>query len=138
MFCTGGIRCEPASAYFIAKGFDTKNIYQLEGGIVKYAEKYGDSGYYEGKCFVFDDRMSLPVNTTKDAKILGNCLHCNCQCDIYRNCINSMCNLMFLACDDCMQKYANSCSAECMEITKNGEHMRPLRRSHVKVLHRNK
>jgi len=61
MFCTGGIRCEPASAYFINAGFDPNNLYQLEGGIVKYAEKYGDQGYYEGKCFVFDDRMALNI-----------------------------------------------------------------------------
>ena len=97
MFCTGGIRCEPASAQFIARGFDPKNIYQLEGGIVKYAEKYGNEGFYEGKCYVFDERIAVPVNTSETAVVVGKCHHCQATEDTYRNCANKFCNLHFVA-----------------------------------------
>ena len=135
MFCTGGIRCEPASAQFIARGFDPENLYQLEGGIVKYAEKYGDDGYYEGKCFVFDDRIAIPIDTTENAIVLGNCRHCDANVDTYRNCLNRHCNLLYIACEDCNEKTENTCGAECQEIIhKPGNHRSPRR----KVLHRNK
>jgi UPF0176 protein len=131
MFCTGGIRCEPATAYFIAKGFDPKNIYQLEGGIVKYAEKYADRGYYEGKCFVFDDRMAIDI----DSRVVGRCLHCNYANDTYRNCLNRHCNKLFIGCDDCTDKFENTCSKDCQTITKDPTQMRPKAPNH---LHRNK
>ncbi|PIY92871.1 MAG: rhodanese domain-containing protein, partial [Candidatus Magasanikbacteria bacterium CG_4_10_14_0_8_um_filter_42_12] len=67
MYCTGGIRCEPATALFVKYGFDKKNVYHLEGGIVKYAEKYGNEGFFEGKCFTFDDRIAIAINTTDTA-----------------------------------------------------------------------
>ncbi len=137
MFCTGGIRCEPASAYFIAKGFDPKNLYQLEGGIVKYAEKYGNEGYYEGKCFVFDERLAVPVDTSENAKIIGNCLHCNNSCDVYRNCANRNCNQLFIGCNECTIEFENTCSAECQAVIKNPAEIRPPRVG-AKVLHRNK
>lgn len=135
MFCTGGIRCEPASAYFIEKGFDPKQIFQLEGGIVKYAEKYGNDGFYEGKCFVFDERIAVPVNTSETAKVLGNCIHCNANDDTYRNCAHKFCNKLFLACGACNEKFANTCSVECQNIISDAGQMRPPR---MKVLHRNK
>lgn len=135
MFCTGGIRCEPASAYFIEKGFDAKDIFQLEGGIVKYAEKYGDEGYYEGKCFVFDERIVVPVDTTENAKVVGKCHYCEGLNDTYRNCAYRSCNLLFLACDSCNEEHQNTCSDECIEMTKDPNELRPPR---TKTLHRNK
>lgn len=136
MFCTGGIRCEPASAMFLAHGFDPNNIFQLEGGIVKYAEKYGDEGYYEGKCFVFDDRVAIDVDTTENAKVLGNCYHCAAVCDEYTNCVNSGCNLLYISCADCIEKTENCCSKECQESIKDPAVRRTPR--HKVGAHRNK
>lgn len=133
MFCTGGIRCEPASAMFLAHGFDQKDIYQLEGGIVKYAEKYGSAGFYEGKCFVFDDRMVVDVG---DPRITGSCHHCQGTTDAYRNCLNRHCNKLFLGCEDCTRAFENTCSEECKSVIQNSEEMRPLSPTHI--LHRNK
>lgn len=137
MFCTGGIRCEPASAQFIARGFDPKNLYQLEGGIVKYGEKYGDEGFYEGKCFVFDERIAVPVDTTDNAKVLGQCRHCGTTDDEYRNCLNKYCNALFIACEDCNETFENTCTEECKDIIADPTNMRPPRHK-SKVEHRNK
>ena len=127
MFCTGGIRCEPASAQFIARGFDPKNIYQLEGGIVKYAEKYGREGFYEGKCYVFDERIAVPVNTSETAVVVGKCHHCQATEDTYRNCANKFCNLHFVACDACNEAHRNTCSMTCENIVCEPANMRPMR-----------
>lgn len=135
MFCTGGIRCEPASSYFLSKGFDQKFLYQLEGGIVKYAEKYGNEGFYEGKCFVFDDRMAVPVNTSESATIVGNCLHCQTTTDVYRNCANKFCNKLFLGCEACVNEFSHTCSAACKEVVLNPDNVRPFS---VPMMHRNK
>jgi len=126
-FCTGGIRCEPATAYLLQNGFDSNNLYQLEGGIVKYAEKYGNDGFYEGKCFVFDDRIAVPVNTSDTAVIVGSCKHCNTKSDTYRNCANKACNALFLACDVCNTALNNTCTEVCKGIiAENKENIRPL------------
>lgn len=138
MFCTGGIRCEPASAYFIAHGFDPQLVYQLEGGIVKYAEKYGNDGYYEGKCFVFDERMAVPVNTTPNAVVVGRCIHCQANTDVYRNCANKYCNRLFLACDACAGEKQNTCGDNCIEVIKDDTKLRPPHANDVRILHRNK
>lgn len=135
MFCTGGIRCEPASAMFRAYGFDMENVFQLEGGIVKYAEKYGNEGFYEGKCFVFDERMMVPVDTSENAKVLGNCEVCEANVDTFRNCLNRDCNKLFIGCDDCMEKLENTCSKPCQEVIQDDSKRRTPR---GKVLHRNK
>lgn len=137
MFCTGGIRCEPASAQFLAHGFDPENIYQLEGGIVKYAEKYGDEGYYEGKCFVFDERIAIPIDTTENAVVLGNCLHCDANVDTYRNCANKFCNKLFIGCDNCVEKMDNTCQSACQNMIKDPENVRPFR-TKTQQRHRNK
>lgn len=136
MFCTGGIRCEPASAYFIARGFDPENLYQLEGGIVKYAEKYGNEGFYEGKCFVFDERIAIPVNASQDAKVVGQCALCGAANDSYRNCLFRSCNRLFIACDPCTVAYENTCSTECRAAVQNPVEMRPPRLK--TAIHRNK
>lgn len=127
MYCTGGIRCEPASALFVAFGFDPKNTYQLEGGIVKYAEKYGNDGFFEGTCFTFDDRMTLPVNTTDTAVVVGTCRICGVLCDVYRNCAYKECNLLFIGCDACVARLDHACSEQCMSIVHADANMkRPL------------
>lgn len=138
MFCTGGVRCEPASALFVKYGFDRDQVYHLLGGIVKYAEKYGNDGFYEGKCFVFDSRVSVPVNTTESAKIIGNCLHCNSNIDTYRNCDNKYCNKLFIACDECTIKMQNTCSPECTALIADPNNVRPPRANDIRTLHRNK
>lgn len=136
-FCTGGIRCEPATAMLIQHGFDPQNIYQLEGGIVKYAEKYGNDGFYEGKCFVFDDRLAVPVNTSASAVIIGQCMHCHVSSDTYRNCANKWCNKLFIACDACNTTHENTCSAACQEKITDTVNIRPLGAGQ-KMIHRNK
>jgi len=138
MYCTGGIRCEPASAFFLSQGFDKSQIYQLEGGIVKYVEKYGDQGFYEGKVFMFDDRLAIPGDTSDSPTICGECLHCSGTCDTYRNCANRNCNKLFLGCEGCVETFVNTCSEQCKAVVENPEEVRPDRLSYVKVVHRNK
>lgn len=137
-FCTGGIRCEPATAMLVAAGIDRENIYQLEGGIVKYGEKYGNEGFYEGKCFVFDDRVAVPINTLPTAPIIGNCLHCTVSCDHYRNCANKFCNKLFIACDSCNESFENTCTSDCEAMIQNEKNIRPPTAVTVKAMHRNK
>lgn len=138
MFCTAGIRCESASAFLAHCGLRAEDVYQLEGGIVKYAEKYGDAGYFEGKCFVFDERLSVAVDHTVNAKVVGHCLLCGQSADTYRNCANRFCNKLFIACDDCAIAFANTCGAECREIIKDPTAMRPPHGNDVRMTHRNK
>lgn len=127
MYCTGGIRCEPASALFVAHGFDPKRTYQLEGGIVKYAEKYGNAGFFEGKCFTFDDRMALRVNMTDTEEIVGKCAVCGTACDTYRNCIYKDCNKLFIGCDICHTRLHGACSEACESIVHaNADMKRPF------------
>lgn len=139
MYCTGGIRCEPATALFVKYGFDKKNMYHLQGGIVTYAEKYGNEGFFEGKCFTFDDRLAIEINKSDSAVVLGNCELCDTTCDQYRNCLNKFCNKLFIGCDACVEKMENTCKAECQEIIRDAENMRsPRANMKIKPLHRNK
>lgn len=108
-YCTGGIRCETFSALLKKEGF--KRVYQLDGGIVKYGQKYGDSGHWEGKCFVFDNRMSLAFSN--ESKDIGDCVHCQAKTSNYLNCANAACNKLILVCADCNQK--TICSANCVQ-----------------------
>ncbi|MEX2590610.1 MAG: rhodanese-related sulfurtransferase [Chitinophagales bacterium] len=114
MYCTGGIRCEKASAYFKHKGF--KNVFQLEGGIIKYAQdaiKNGLENRFVGKNFVFDERLGERISP----EIIANCHQCGKPCDTHTNCKNDACHLLFIQCDECAEKYAGCCSAECHEIS---------------------
>jgi len=113
MYCTGGIRCEKASAYFKHQGF--KNVYQLEGGIIEYARQVKDEGVeskFLGKNFVFDHRLGERI--TDD--IISQCHQCGKPCDNHTNCANDACHLLFIQCDDCKAVMQNTCSSECLEI----------------------
>lgn len=110
MFCTGGIRCERASAYLKSKGV-ASNVYQLEGGIHRYAEQFPD-GFFRGKNYVFDGRVTVTINND----ILSNCDLCALPCNEYTNCFNAHCNNHFIACPSCVEKFGNTCSARCHEL----------------------
>lgn len=113
MYCTGGIRCEKASAYFKHQGF--KNVYQLEGGIINYAKQIKEEGLeskFIGKNFVFDHRLGERI--TDD--IVSQCHQCGKPCDNHTNCENEGCHLLFIQCDDCKAVMENCCSVECREI----------------------
>jgi len=109
-YCTGDIRCEYLSAYMSHKGFP--EVYHLDGGIVKYGQKYGDKGHWEGKCFVFDDRMKLWFSS--DAKDIGGCSICESNTSDHINCANKECNKLILMCDLC--KAQSVCSQDCKKI----------------------
>lgn len=126
MYCTGGIRCEKASAYFKQKGF--KDVYQLEGGIINYAKQVTEKGLpnkFKGKNFVFDERLGERISE----EIISQCHQCENKCDTHVNCKNVGCNLLFLQCDSCGDKYEGCCSEGCMEINKlDDEAKRELRK----------
>ena len=114
MYCTGGIRCEKASAYFKHQGF--KNVFQLEGGIINYAKQIKEENLeskFIGKNFVFDHRLGERI--TND--IVSQCHQCGKPCDNHTNCLNDGCHLLFIQCDDCKTAMENCCSTECLEVT---------------------
>ncbi|MCC6819047.1 MAG: rhodanese-related sulfurtransferase [Bacteroidia bacterium] len=113
MYCTGGIRCEKASAYMLYQGF--KEVYQLEGGIIHYANQIKSSGLknkFHGKNFVFDERLGEHIST----EVISKCHQCGAPCDTHTNCFNVACNLLFIQCPECRAKYENTCSEECQHI----------------------
>lgn len=113
MFCTGGIRCERASAYLKSKGV-AKQVYQIEGGIHRYIEQFPD-GFFRGKNYVFDGRVTVKVNDD----ILSTCDICQKPCAEFANCLNASCNKMFLCCPPCLPTFAQSCSKACQELLAN-------------------
>lgn len=110
MYCTGGIRCEKASAYMKQQGF--KDVSQLKGGILTFGKEFPDT-VWEGTCFVFDRRLVSSVN--KESKPITNCDTCGVLCDLCRNCSNTTCDKMFVQCMDCKHKLIGCCSKECFE-----------------------
>lgn len=113
MYCTGGVRCEKASAWFKHRGF--KNVHQLEGGIIKYANECKEKGLenkFIGKNFVFDERRAERI--TPD--IISVCHQCGAPADTHTNCANEACHLLFIQCDACKVKMKNCCSENCQEI----------------------
>jgi UPF0176 protein len=96
-YCTGDVRCEYLSAYMKHKGF--QDVYHLDGGIVKYGQKYGDKGKWQGKCYVFDKRMKIAFSD--DAKDVGRCAHCGAETSEQVNCADLGCNLQFVVCANC-------------------------------------
>ena len=98
-YCTGGVRCEVISAMMKKRGF--KEVYQIDGGIVKYGEAYGDDGLWEGALRVFDGRMT--VKFSERAKTIGECLHCGAKTSNFENCANVTCNELVLICETCKE-----------------------------------
>lgn len=102
-YCTGGIRCEVLSSLMKNRGFN--EVYQMDGGIVKYGEQYKDEGLWEGSLYVFDDRMSLKFSDK--ATDIGLCIHCGSKTSNYENCALKSCNDLVLICENCKQDEAN-------------------------------
>ena len=114
-YCTGGIRCEVLSSLMKNRGFT--DVYQMDGGIVKYGEQFGDDGLWEGSLYVFDDRMSLKFSDK--AKDIGDCIHCGGKTSNYENCALASCNKLVLICDDCKTDPAKLYhDARCHEVAK--------------------
>jgi predicted sulfurtransferase len=114
MYCTGGIRCERASAYLKEKNV-AQEVYQIEGGIHRYTEKYPD-GYFRGKNYVFDGRLATRINDD----IVGTCFLCSASYDEHTNCHNVKCNKHVIICSPCIQTYDNCCSPACAELVRSG------------------
>ena len=113
MYCTGGIRCEKASAYMLHRGFE--NVFHLEGGIINYANQVKEknlSNKFHGKNFVFDNRLGERITD----EIIAKCHQCGKPADTHVNCVNSACHLLFIQCDECNKKYDGCCSKECQEV----------------------
>jgi UPF0176 protein len=113
MYCTGGIRCEKASAYMLHHGF--KNVFHLEGGIIEYTNKAKEQGLpvkFKGKNFVFDDRLGERIS----GDIIAHCHQCGEPCDAHTNCANDGCHLLFIQCPSCAEKYDGCCSDECKNV----------------------
>lgn len=115
LYCTGGVRCEKASAYLRHEGFQDVN--QLYGGIINYFHQCKQEGLpvkFRGKNFVFDERMGEKI--TDD--ILSQCHQCGAPCDTHTNCKNDACHLLFIQCEECKQKFENCCTPRCQEIAR--------------------
>ena len=113
MYCTGGIRCEKATAYFKHKGF--QNLYQLDGGIIEYARQAKEQGIpnkFIGKNFVFDDRLGERIS----GEIIAKCHQCGAPCDLHTNCANDACHILFIQCESCQEEYKSCCSKKCREF----------------------
>lgn len=114
-YCTGGIRCEKFSGYLVREGFEDVN--QLHGGIVTYGKDPVVQGEdYEGQCYVFDERIGVPVNT-KNPSVIARCVHCGEPCERYINCSNKHgCNEQHFSCESCDEKSQGCCSEKCQTI----------------------
>jgi len=108
-YCTGGIKCEKASAYLLEKGF--KNVYQLHGGIIKYGLEEGGEDF-DGKCYVFDNRVVADVNSINPT-VISQCHICGTDCDRMVNCANPECNKHIPICENCAEEMEGACSEKC-------------------------
>ncbi len=132
MYCTGGIRCELYSALLKQEGFE--KVVQLQGGVIKYGLEEGNQ-HWEGKLFVFDDRLTIPISKDEPS-VIGRCHHCDTPTDIYYNCANMDCNDLFLCCDNCREAHAGCCASECRtaervrQVSAN-QPSKPFRRMHL-------
>ncbi len=121
MYCTGGIRCEKASAYYLHKGF--KNVFMVDGGIIEYAhqcQKEGLPNKFIGLNFVFDERLGERVSSD----IVAKCHQCGQPCDTHINCANDACHLLFIQCEACSALYEHCCSAKCRDFKRLPEEER--------------
>ncbi len=115
MYCTGGIRCEKASAYYLHRGFE--RVSMVDGGIIEYArqcEREGLEKKYIGKNFVFDERLGERI--TDD--VVSHCQQCGRPSDRQLDCANTACHILFIQCENCAREYENCCSAECRDFNR--------------------
>lgn len=117
-YCTGGIKCEKASALLLHEGFE--NVYQLHGGIIKYGKEAGGKDF-EGKCYVFDNRVAVDVNSV-NPEIISRCRNCDAVTPKMINCANPECNEHFTQCDECGWKMDGCCSETCMQHPRKREY----------------
>jgi UPF0176 protein len=117
-YCTGGIKCEKASALLLHEGFE--NVYQLHGGIIKYGKEAGGEDF-EGKCYVFDNRVAVDVNTVNPV-VISTCRNCGAHTSKMINCANPECNEHFTQCDACGEKLDGACSEICQSHPRKREY----------------
>jgi len=109
-YCTGGVRCEKASAYLLEQGFT--NVHQLHGGILAYGNEIGN-GHWQGKCFVFDTRGAIEINPHDQSKVISQCTLCHIPSYDYYNCALTSCDKRFIACKGCKKTLKDCCSKNC-------------------------
>ncbi|UNK16562.1 rhodanese-related sulfurtransferase [Paenibacillus sp. N3/727] len=118
-YCTGGIRCEKLTGFMLKEGF--QDVAQLDGGIVTYGKDPEIQGrLFDGKCYVFDERISVPINHTDEDIIVGKCHHCGEPEDRYINCANDACHLQHICCEKCEELHQGFCSDTCEETVAAG------------------
>ncbi len=125
MYCTGGIRCEKASAYMLHRGF--QEVYMLDGGIIEYARQVREQGLenkFIGKNFVFDERLGERISQ----EIIAHCHQCGAPCDTHVNCANDACHILFLQCKECAEKMESCCSEDCRSFNQLPEEERTIQR----------
>jgi UPF0176 protein len=133
MYCTGGIRCELYSALMKDEGFE--NVYQLNGGVIRYGLEQGED-LWEGKLFVFDDRLAIPLKENSQAKPISECHFCKTPSDRYYNCASMDCNNLFLSCPECAEKMKGCCCTACqsgsrMRVFNKDAEPKPFKRKHL-------
>jgi len=125
LYCTGGIRCEKASAYLKHQGF--KDVNQLHGGIIDYARQIKAQGLptkFKGKNFVFDERLGEQIS----GEVISTCHQCGATCDTHTNCANEACHLLFIQCEACSTKFQGCCTPDCVDTLSLPEEERRIRR----------
>lgn len=115
-YCTGGIRCEKLTSFMLQEGFT--DVAQLEGGIVTYGRDPEVQGqYFDGKCYVFDERMTVPINQVEEV-IVGRCVHCHSPSERFINCQYDPCHKQHICCEECEQTHQGYCSEDCFQAAK--------------------
>ena len=128
MYCTGGIRCEKASAYYLHRGF--REVYMVDGGIIEYARQCKELGLenkFIGKNFVFDERLGERIT----GEVIARCHQCGKPCDEHVNCVNDACHILFIQCYECAEEYNDCCSVKCKKFMKLPEEQRDELRTQV-------
>ncbi len=128
MYCTGGIRCEKASAYYLHRGF--RNVFMIDGGIIEYTrqcEEHDLPNKFIGKNFVFDERLGERISND----IVAHCHQCGKPCDTHTNCANDACHILFIQCGECAEKHHHCCSDACSEFIQLPEEERNTLRGKV-------
>ncbi|MBS0627862.1 MAG: rhodanese-related sulfurtransferase [Verrucomicrobia bacterium] len=133
MYCTGGIRCELYSALMKDEGFE--NVYQLNGGVIRYGLEQGED-LWEGKLFVFDDRLAVPLKEDSKAQPISECHFCKTPSDTYYNCASMDCNNLFISCPECAKNMKGCCCTACqsgsrMRVFNENADPKPFKRKHL-------